>query len=135
MVTFCSITTFTSTIRGKEQSFHVLAMSGKVDSVSARLVLKNKNNNKKNTREATAVSGRISSWQIQCLLASSFHSPPRRVPQWQMRACPLLVSPTSTAANKHPDHKQKLYLQSVLLFSPLLQAFVSSSLQGKNTEF
>lgn len=61
MVTFCSITTFTSTIRGKEQSFHVLAMSGKVDSVSARLVLKNKNNNKKNTREATAVSGRISS--------------------------------------------------------------------------
>lgn len=40
MVTFSSITAFASTvIRGKEQGFHVHAMSGKPDSISKLLVL------------------------------------------------------------------------------------------------
>lgn len=67
MVTFCGITAFTSTvIRGKDQSFCVHAMSRKVDSTALC------SHQKKNTGEASAVSGRISSWQTERLLASSF---------------------------------------------------------------
>lgn len=120
MVTFCGITAFTSTvIRGKDQSFCVHAMSRKVDSTALCSHQKKIQERPQQCQEGFLPDKQNVSWLRR---SAGFPS----VPQGQMRACPLLVSPTSTAASKHPDHKQELYLQSGPLSSPPLQAFVST---------
>lgn len=61
MVTFCSITAFASTvIRGKEQGFHVRAVSGKADSISVPPVLEKPRRGLSSIREDLSLTNRRS---------------------------------------------------------------------------
>lgn len=61
MVTFCSITAFASTvIRGKEQGFHVHAMSGKADSISVLPGLENYRRGLSSVRKDFFLTNRMS---------------------------------------------------------------------------